>query len=140
MSERKDPIHIWTNPLHDSIDGMTPRQQAALSKAVEVEIHFDEAYELALLEANIPIRYVSAALRAIAPVRENEKREHAAVAVGEVLWALDGAEGVAKRRALLGDGGESLREAAKMDGVSKSSLHRKELEYRVGTATTRKVE
>src|SRR5688572_25102266 len=102
--ENKKPLHIWQRPDHDSIEAMTRRQRAALAldREIQIEVDFTWEYEEALLCAEIPVRYIAPILTAISSIRERERVAYQAEAVRELLWTLDGADGAAKRRVMIG--------------------------------------
>ena len=112
-------------------DELTPEQEALVSgteAAPSATLDLAGEIEETLLDAGLPA--TTNVIEALEDVCESAAIRLAADFIRSWAWALKGARGVAIRRQILGDSGETLRDCEELDGVPKSSLARHETAVR----------
>ena len=123
-AENRKPLHVWQRADHESIDSMSAARRGEIKQDKEPPASVDEHYEQSLLDAGIPEGLLDAIMTAIVPARERENAESQTEVIRQIVFSFNGVDGEAFLRALGFGGDESLRDAAKRVGGSKSTLAR----------------
>ncbi len=120
-------LHAWQRPENISLEELSAdesRQVASMADALpSLDERMKDRLENEFLNLGLPFASLDAALDLVEDVVAVKVAGRAADALRELLWKL-GKEGAAIRRALL-KSDESLRDAAELDGIPKSTLARK---------------
>jgi hypothetical protein len=107
------------------------RFKTAWVRSPEKEPTAAEQIEDALVEGGLPPAAVPGCVARIEEIANDLAMTHAAEFVAHVLKSLDGtAAAISLQRAILGSGGESIRDAADRAGVSSTAVFKQEQKIR----------